>query len=226
MATRMIPGEAHPYMAISPPGVVAEMLDAIGLDEIGELFEQIPESHRLSRPIELPPAIRAEAQLRRHVTEILSRNATCAENLSFLGAGCWQHYVPAVCDEIVSRSEFLTPVWGTPAYDRPSNTLFVGTGQHYGPPTTTNSDALMALDASTGAIKWVSQMTPNDTWNITFGVPDDNDLDFGDSPQLYRLNGRLVVTAGQKSGVFHVVDAVTGASITPCRVCSCIVARR
>ena len=114
LATRMIPDQAHPYMAISPPGVVDEMLAEIGLDDVDELFEQIPESHRLSRPIELPPAIRAEAQLKRHLTEILSRNATCAENLSFLGAGCWQHYVPAVCDEIISRSEFLTPVWGTP----------------------------------------------------------------------------------------------------------------
>ena len=117
MATRMIPDQAHPYMAISPPGVVDELLAEIGLDDVDELFEQIPESHRLSRPIELPPAIRAEAQLKRHLTEILSRNATCAENLSFLGAGCWQHYVPAVCDEIISRSEFLTPVWGTPASD-------------------------------------------------------------------------------------------------------------
>jgi len=98
LATRMIPGEAHPYMAISPPGVVDEMLAELGVDDIDELFEQIPESHRLSKPIELPPALRAEAQLKRHLTEILSRNATCAENLSFLGAGCWQHYVPAVCD--------------------------------------------------------------------------------------------------------------------------------
>ena len=117
MATRMIPGEAHPYMAISPPRVVEELLAEIGLDDVDELFEQIPESHRLSKPIELPPALRAEAQLKRHLTELLSRNATCAENLSFLGAGCWQHHVPAVCDEIVSRSEFLTPVWGTPASD-------------------------------------------------------------------------------------------------------------
>jgi polyvinyl alcohol dehydrogenase (cytochrome) len=108
-------------------------------------------------------------------------------------------------------------VWGSPAYDRASNTIFVGTGQHYGPPTTATSDALIALDAATGAIKWVSQMTPNDTWNITFGLPSDNDLDIGDSPQLYRLNGRLVVAAGQKSGVFHVVDAETGEAITPPR---------
>jgi glycine dehydrogenase subunit 1 len=113
----MKPGEAHPYMAISPPGVVEEMLAEIGLDDVEQLFEQIPQEHRLSRPVELAPAIRAEAALRRHVGEILARNATCAENLSFLGGGCWQHYVPAVCDEIVSRSEFLTPVWGTPASD-------------------------------------------------------------------------------------------------------------
>ena len=104
-------------MAISPPGVVDEMLAEIGLDDVEQLFEQIPQEHRLSRPVELAPAIRAEAALRRHVGEILSRNATCAENLSFLGGGCWQHYVPAFCDEIVSRSEFLTPVWGTPASD-------------------------------------------------------------------------------------------------------------
>src|SRR4029079_18724277 len=73
LATRMIPGEAHPYMAISPPGVVDEMLAELRLDELDELFEQIPESHRLSKPIELPPALRAEAQLKRHLTEILSR---------------------------------------------------------------------------------------------------------------------------------------------------------
>ena len=103
MATRMKPGEAHPYMAISPPGVVDEMLAEIGLDDVEQLFEQIPQEHRLSRPIELPPAIRAEAALRRHLGEILARNATCAENLSFLGGGCWQHYVPAVCDEMPRR---------------------------------------------------------------------------------------------------------------------------
>ena len=117
MATQMISGDAHPYMAISPPGVVQAMLTEIGIERLDYLFEQIPDSHRLARPLELPPTIRAEAQLRRHLTEILSQNSSCADHLSFLGAGCWQHYVPAVCDEIVTRSEFLTPVWGTPASD-------------------------------------------------------------------------------------------------------------
>jgi len=117
LATRLISEDAHPYMAISPPGVVAEMLEEIGLDRVDALFEQIPEAHRLTRPLALEPPIRAEAALRRHLTELLDRNASCADHLSFLGAGCWQHYVPAVCDEIVGRSEFLTPVWGTSASD-------------------------------------------------------------------------------------------------------------
>jgi glycine cleavage system P protein (glycine dehydrogenase) subunit 1 len=117
LATRLSSDEAHPYMAISPPGVVRELLDETGVDSIDELFGQIPEHHRLRRPLELPPAIRAEGELRRHLTDILSLNGSCADHLSFLGGGCWQHYVPAVCDEIVNRSEFLTPVWGTAASD-------------------------------------------------------------------------------------------------------------
>ena len=53
--------------------------------------------------------------------ELLARNDTCERNLSFLGGGIWQHHVPAVCDEIVRRSEFLTPVWGTPSSDHGRN---------------------------------------------------------------------------------------------------------
>ena len=48
---------------------------------------------------------------------MLSHNETCEDNLSFLGAGCWQHHVPAVVDEIVGRYEFLTNVWGSPQSD-------------------------------------------------------------------------------------------------------------
>ena len=52
---------------------------------------------------------------------LLEKNASCEECLSFLGGGCWQHHVPAICDEIVQRSEFLTPVWGTTASDHGRN---------------------------------------------------------------------------------------------------------
>jgi polyvinyl alcohol dehydrogenase (cytochrome) len=109
-------------------------------------------------------------------------------------------------------------VWGSPVYDRGSNTLFVGTSNNYSLPTTGTSDALIALDAASGAIKWVRQKTGGDHWNFSF-LPEDPDdppdFDFGDSPQLYRLNGRTVVAAGQKSGFFHVLDAETGDEIAP-----------
>lgn len=107
-------------------------------------------------------------------------------------------------------------VWGSPVYDRASDTIFVGTSNNYGPPATHTSDALIAIDAGTGAFKWVRQMTPDDTWNMSHFPPGDGtppDSDFGDSPQLYRVNGRLAVAAGQKNGVFHVVDAATGQSL-------------
>ena len=59
--------------------------------------------------------------MRRHLTSALAKNRTCEQNLSFLGAGCWQHHVPAVCDEIVGRAEFLTNVWGSPQSDHGRN---------------------------------------------------------------------------------------------------------
>ncbi|MFC3713327.1 aminomethyl-transferring glycine dehydrogenase subunit GcvPA [Sphingoaurantiacus capsulatus] len=108
---------AHPYMPNSAPGLKAELLDTLGVALAEELFGQIPESHRFREALALPPALNSEVELSRHMTAILSRNQSCADNLSFLGGGCWQHYVPAVCDEIVGRSEFLTPVWGTPSSD-------------------------------------------------------------------------------------------------------------
>ncbi|MFO0995875.1 MAG: aminomethyl-transferring glycine dehydrogenase subunit GcvPA [Alphaproteobacteria bacterium] len=98
-----------------------EMLKSIGARSIDELFEQIPKDHRLKRPLDLPSAIRSEASLRRHLIDTLAKNENCEENLSFLGGGCWQHYVPAICDEIAGRSEFLTPVWGTPSSDHGRN---------------------------------------------------------------------------------------------------------
>lgn len=104
-------------MPNSVPAIRRELLDAVGIDDVADLFAQIPEAHRLSRPLDLPPAISAESELRRHLLEMLSANRSCEENLNFLGGGCWQHHVPAVCDEIVRRSEFLTPVWGTPSSD-------------------------------------------------------------------------------------------------------------
>jgi glycine dehydrogenase subunit 1 len=108
---------AHPYMASSPPELLQELLDGVGVADAEELLAQIPTAHRTTRELQLPRALRSEAELGRHLRTTLARNGTCEEHLSFLGGGVWQHHVPAVCDEIAQRTEFLTPVWGTPASD-------------------------------------------------------------------------------------------------------------
>ena len=84
-----------------------EMLAAIGVDSVDELFSQIPEGVRLGRPLDLEPAL-SEPELVRHLEELASRNAHTGSELSFLGAGMYDHYVPAVIDAILSRGELLT----------------------------------------------------------------------------------------------------------------------
>ena len=111
---------AHPYMANSVPAIKQEMLDAIGADSIEALFVRIPQDHRTSRPIDLPPAL-TESQLRRHLVETLAKNRTAEDNLNFLGAGVWQHHVPAAVDEVVRRNEWLTSVFGEPGSDHGRN---------------------------------------------------------------------------------------------------------
>ncbi len=112
---------AHPYMANSVDAIKQQMLAEIGAGSIEELFEQIPADHRIRRPLALPPALRSESELKRHLVQTLARNQTCETNLSFLGGGCWQHYVPAACDEIMRRSEFLTSVFGNAQSDHGRN---------------------------------------------------------------------------------------------------------
>jgi glycine dehydrogenase subunit 1 len=111
----------HPYMANSVPHIKAAMLREIGVESVEALYEQIPDRLRFKGKLNLPPPILAENDLKRHLKTVLSRNRTCEENLNFLGAGCWQHYVPAVCDEISQRAEFLTPVFGSAASDHGRN---------------------------------------------------------------------------------------------------------
>jgi glycine dehydrogenase subunit 1 len=112
---------AHPYMPNSISSTKEQLLSGLGIDSPEALYEQIPESHRARKPFDFPPALSAEVELERHVRDLLRKNVSCEDNLSFLGGGCWQHYVPAVCQEIMSRSEFLTPVWGTPSSDHGRN---------------------------------------------------------------------------------------------------------
>ena len=106
----------YPYIPNSVHDVQQEMLADIGAESVEDLYEDIPEALRLRRPLGLPDPMLSEVELTRHVADILSRNVTCNEYLSFLGAGCYHHHVPAVCDEVNRRSEFLTAYAGEP-YD-------------------------------------------------------------------------------------------------------------
>jgi glycine dehydrogenase subunit 1 len=84
------------------------MLGAIGADSLDDLFADIPDSVRLGRAIDLPPG-RSEQEVNDHLTELAARNRDCDAEVSFLGAGMYDHYVPALIDNLLSRSEFLTP---------------------------------------------------------------------------------------------------------------------
>jgi glycine dehydrogenase subunit 1 len=106
----------YPYIPNSEPSVKQQMLDEIGVPNIEALYEDIPKALRLKGRMDLPEPFLSEHDLVRHVEGILSQNVTCKDNLNFRGAGCYQHFVPAVCDEITGRSEFLTAYAGEP-YD-------------------------------------------------------------------------------------------------------------
>jgi glycine dehydrogenase subunit 1 len=84
------------------------MLAAIGVASIDELFEDIPEALRLGRPLELPDG-KPETEVYDRLSALASRNSHAEAETSFLGAGMYDHYVPALVDAITSRSEFLTP---------------------------------------------------------------------------------------------------------------------
>ncbi len=107
----------HPYIPNSVPEVKARMLAEIGVDDIDTLYEDIPEELRFRGKMNIPAGITSEMELKRHTDRVLSENRTCGENISFLGGGCYQHYVPAICDEIAGRSEFLTAYAGEPYED-------------------------------------------------------------------------------------------------------------
>jgi glycine dehydrogenase subunit 1 len=84
-----------------------EMLRAIGVSSVEELFADLPDAVRLGRELELEPAL-SEQELSRHLEQLAARNVDTTRELSFLGAGIYDHYVPAVVDAVLQRGEFLT----------------------------------------------------------------------------------------------------------------------
>ena len=90
------------------------MLEAIGVGSTDELFADIPAELRLDRPLELPDGL-SETEVFDQLAALAARNADADSETCFIGAGMYDHYVPALVDAIVSRSEFLTPYTPVPA---------------------------------------------------------------------------------------------------------------
>lgn len=102
----------YPYIPNSNEAVRKEMLDFIGAKSVEEIYSFIPDEVRMKKPLDIPAPFTTEQELSKHMNSILAEDSTCEENISFLGAGCYDHYVPAICDEINGRSEFLTAYSG------------------------------------------------------------------------------------------------------------------
>ena len=83
------------------------MLETIGVASIEELFADVPKNVRFGRELALEPAL-SELELVEHLTDLAERNVDTGGELSFLGAGIYDHYVPAVVDAVLSRGELLT----------------------------------------------------------------------------------------------------------------------
>ncbi len=107
----------YPYIPNSAPALKQQMLQEIGAASVEELYAEIPEPLQLKGKMNLPEPLLSEYALKKHVEELITKNKTCEEYLSFLGAGCYQHHVPSVCDEVNQRGEFLTAYAGQPYED-------------------------------------------------------------------------------------------------------------
>ncbi len=94
---------SNPYISLTD-GDREAMLTAIGVDSIEELFRDVPAGVRLDRELDLEPPL-SEQEITAHLEELAARNSV---ELSFLGAGIYDHYVPAIADTVIQRGEFLT----------------------------------------------------------------------------------------------------------------------
>lgn len=116
------------------------------------------------------------------------------------------------------------PVWSSPTIDTRRGLVYAGTGENYTRPTSSGSDAILALDLETGEVVWSFQATEADAFTMACGLsgaggvncpsPPGPDVDFGMSPMLVeRPDGKEVLIAGQKSGVVWALDPDDGGAV-------------
>jgi polyvinyl alcohol dehydrogenase (cytochrome) len=135
------------------------------------------------------------------------------------GKQFWKSYMITEEPKIVGKNKIGTPIWKpagaaiwtSPTLDPDKNRIYVATGNAYTEPAAPTSDAVVALDMTSGKIVWVQQATPNDAYLVRCKPGVGNcpeglgpDFDFGNSPILRTLpGGRRILSLGQKSGIVY-----------------------
>jgi glycine dehydrogenase subunit 1 len=114
-------GFSHPYVPNAEPGIRQRLLKTVGVASTDDLYASVPDALQVKGLLDLPDPLPSEHDLRSHVEGIIGQNVSCRDHLNFCGAGCWQHYVPALCDEITGRGEFLTAYGGGTYSDHGKN---------------------------------------------------------------------------------------------------------
>src|SRR5271166_6375025 len=94
------------YLANTPDDIRV-MLRTIGLDSLDQLFDMVPPEFRLERALDVGPAL-TELELTNHITSLLAKNQGADQRVCFLGAGSYDHFIPAVVDNLAARGEFYT----------------------------------------------------------------------------------------------------------------------
>lgn len=143
------------------------------------------------------------------------------------GKSLWRVYTTDVAKEFGTNRKGKpafgpsgAPVWSPPTVDAKRGLVYFGTGENYSSPANDKSDAIIAVDAATGKIRWVRQVLAGDAWNgsclkgpdgVNCPREDGPDLDFGAPPILTGLpGGGDILLAGQKSGLVFGIDPDTG----------------
>lgn len=91
----------------NPNPVVDEMLQTMGLSSLSQLFSDIKPELQLDRELNIPGGC-GEMELRSHLKELAARNRNTEDYPCFLGAGAYDHYIPAALEQLLMRSEFYT----------------------------------------------------------------------------------------------------------------------
>ncbi len=107
----------HRYIPNSAPETKQRMLDFVGVSGLDELFREVPEELRFIGTLDIPQDPASEADVERYITRMFRKNRSTADCVSYLGAGCFNHYIPVVCDVVNNRLEFLTAYSGTEYVD-------------------------------------------------------------------------------------------------------------